>query len=62
MTLDPRPPPSQRDQARARLRGRLFVTGVLLAGVLGGWWAVSAGKRMAEERKARLRPAGPPAR
>ena len=63
MTLDPRRPPGNReqapDQARARLRGRLFITGVLLAGLLGGWWAVSAGKRMAEERKARLKPATP---
>jgi hypothetical protein len=49
--------PAPRSPRRARLAGRLFITGVLLAGVLGGLWAVRSGKRLAEERKARMRPA-----
>jgi hypothetical protein len=49
--------PAPRSPRRARLAGRLFITGVLLAGGLGGLWAVRSGKRLAEERKARMRPA-----
>jgi hypothetical protein len=48
--------PGPQSSRRSRLRGRLFITGVLLAGVVGGWLAVQQGKRLAEERKARLRP------
>ena len=60
MPIDGPGPASSR---RSRLGGRLFITGVLLAGVLGGWLAVREGKRLAEERKARMRaPASAPAR
>ena len=48
--------PGPRPSRRARLAGRLFITGILLAGVVGGLLAVRHGKRLAEERKARMRP------
>ena len=48
--------PGPRSPRRSRLAGRLFITGVLLAGVVGGWLAVRHGKQLAEERKARMRP------
>jgi hypothetical protein len=49
--------PRPRSSRQSRLAGRLFITAVLLAGVLGGLWAVRSGKRLAEERKARMHPA-----
>jgi hypothetical protein len=55
--------PRPRTPRRTRLLGRLFITAVLLAGALGGWLAVRSGKRLAEERKARMHvPAAAPAR
>jgi hypothetical protein len=46
------------DERRRRLIGRLILTGVLVAGAAGGLLAVRAGKRLAQQRKARVGSAG----
>jgi hypothetical protein len=54
--IDPRPPRPSASK-RSRRFGRMLVTLTLLSGLAGGLWAVLAGMRLAEERKARMSPA-----
>jgi hypothetical protein len=54
--------PSNPDERRRRLMGRVIVTGVLVGGLATGLWVVWAGKRMADLRRARLNGGAAPAR
>lgn len=60
--IDPRSQPAApAPTRRSRLLGRILVTTTLVGGLLGGWWALSEGKRLAQERKARVHAPGPAA-